>query len=154
MKKDTSRLIAGFFGATIIATGCPGASMYGAGGDNATLGTHCLPSQRQRPSAEICTGCWAGGGCITACASCAHANRPSSEFPETIQMTYERRFRSGVLKAIEVLGGVTVEVEVELGDAALQHAPHRLAKIRHELHHPQRRDGGGARLSEVRGEQV
>src|SRR5438128_8389238 len=51
-------------------------------------------------------------------------------------------------------GGVTVEVVVELGDVALQHAPHRLAKIRHEFHHPQRGDRGRARLTEVGGEQV
>src|SRR5258708_12281204 len=63
------------------------------------------------------------------------------------------RAAGGALHAFEMLRGVAVEVEAELGDAALQHAPHRLAKIGHELHHRQRGEALLARIIEISVEQ-
>jgi hypothetical protein len=41
-------------------------------------------------------------------------------------------------EALEVLGGIGDEVEVELRDALLHDSPHGLAEVRHEPHEPQR----------------
>ena len=46
---------------------------------------------------------------------------------------------------LEVLGGVAVEVEVELRDDALHDAPHRLAEVGHEAHQVERRQTVSAR---------
>jgi len=53
------------------------------------------------------------------------------------QRLLKRRFRGRPAEPLEVLRGVGDEVEVELGDALLDDAPHGLAEVGHEAHEPE-----------------
>src|SRR5215210_2031961 len=56
-------------------------------------------------------------------------------------------------QSLEVTLGVVREVEVELGDALLEHAPHRLAEVGHEPEQAQVRGVARPRLPEVGAEE-
>ena len=66
---------------------------------------------------------------------------PRHRRPPPARSRSRGRRRSSRIR-LEVLVGVVGEVEVEVGEGALEDPPHRLAEVGHEPHQPQRGESG------------